>query len=81
MGDVARADLLAGPLDALQEADGDGQAILEEFFGILWTNHGDGLGNRCSKSWCDFFEQECFCFAVHGRIYRVVETQKAPARG
>ena len=67
MGDVARADLLAGPLDTLKEADGDRQAILEEFFGIVWTNHRDGLGNGCSEPWCDLLEQERFCFAVHGR--------------
>ena len=81
MGDVAGADLLAGPMNALQEADGDGQAILEEFFGIVWTNHWDGLRNGCSEPWCNFLEQERFCFAVHDGICRVVETQKAPARG
>ena len=80
MGDVARADLLAGPLDALKEADGDGQAILEEFFGIVWTNHGDGLRNGCSEPWSNFFEQERFCSAIHGRDLSEWLKRKRPQR-
>ena len=79
MGNIARVHLLPGSLCASVDLDGDGQAILEEFFGIIWTNDWDGLGNGCSEPWCDFAEQERFCFAVHWRDLCRVGNAKGPS--
>ena len=50
----------------MEEAGGNGQTVLEQFVGIIWINHRDGLGNGGSKSRFNLFEQERFYFAVHG---------------
>jgi len=67
MGDVARRDLLASPVGALEEAQGNGQTVLDKLIGIIRTHHWDRFGDGRSESWDDFKEQARCCVRVHGR--------------
>src|SRR5258708_24502808 len=77
--EVANGQLLARSLSAARNPQGNDQAVLNQFIGIVGANHGHELRNGRAQTRFEFQEELSFNFTVHGEVlWRRVETQKAP---
>jgi len=64
-GEVARADAFPGGLSAEMEPKGDGQSILEQFFGVIGTDPRNVFGDCLPEPGCNFAKEETFSVGTH----------------
>jgi len=79
-GQIANGHLFADGSSAPIEPQGNYQSVLEQFLGIVGPDDWNQLRDGGAQARFEFKEELCFSFTIHGRFWRRVETQKAPAR-
>ncbi len=76
---IANSHLLTGSLCAAGDPQGNDQAVLDQFIGIVGSDHGHKLRNGRAQTGFEFEQELSFNVTVHRELpWRRVETQKAP---
>jgi hypothetical protein len=77
--EVANGHRLACGLSAAIDPQGNDEAVLDQFIGIVGSDHRHELRNGRAQARFKFEEELSFNFTVHREVlWRRVETQKAP---
>src|SRR4029079_18573014 len=79
VGEVANGHRLARGMSAAIDSQGDDQTVLDQFIGIVGSDHGHELRHGRAQARFEFEEELTFNFTVHREVpWWRVATQKAP---